>query len=135
MRFYDRESELEMLDGIKQRASEKGQMTVLVGRRRIGKTRLIQKSLENDKYLYFFIAKKDEKLLCNEFLEDIRETLDIKPFGAIESFKSLFEFLLDASTRTSFSLVIDEFQEFYRINPSVYSDMQNLWDQYKNRSK
>ena len=135
MRFYDRETELEMLDGIMQRASEMGQMTVLVGRRRIGKTRLIQKSLENDKFLYFFVAKKDEKLLCNEFLEDVKETLDIRPFGTVENFKSLFEFLLDASTRTSFSLVIDEFQEFYKINPSVYSDMQNLWDQYKDKSR
>jgi Holliday junction resolvase-like predicted endonuclease len=31
--------------------------------------------------------------------------------------------------------VIDEFQEFYRVNASIYSDMQNIWDTYKDRAK
>ena len=35
----------------------------------------------------------------------------------------------------AFNLVIDEFQEFYNINESVYSDMQNLWDQYRRKSR
>ncbi len=39
-----------------------------------------------------------------------------------------------ASTR-AFNLVIDEFQEFYNINESVYSDMQNIWDTYRKKSK
>jgi len=34
-----------------------------------------------------------------------------------------------------FTLIIDEFQEFYQINDSVYSEMQNLWDRYKSTSK
>jgi len=33
------------------------------------------------------------------------------------------------------NLVIDEFQEFYNINSSIYSEMQNIWDTYKNDSK
>jgi len=32
-------------------------------------------------------------------------------------------------------LIIDEFQELQFINPSIYSDMQNLWDSFKNESK
>jgi len=32
-------------------------------------------------------------------------------------------------------LVIDEFQEFYNINESVYSDIQNIWDTYRKKSK
>jgi AAA+ ATPase superfamily predicted ATPase len=34
-----------------------------------------------------------------------------------------------------FVVIIDEFQEFYHINPSVYSDIQNLWDQFKHKTK
>lgn len=34
-----------------------------------------------------------------------------------------------------FNLVIDEFQEFYNINESVYSDMQNIWDTYRKKTK
>lgn len=32
------------------------------------------------------------------------------------------------------NLFIDEFQDFYRVNPSIYSDMQNIWDSYKNKA-
>ena len=38
-----------------------------------------------------------------------------------------------AKTRR-FNLIIDEFQEFEKINPSVFSDVQNLWDQYRKES-
>lgn len=31
----------------------------------------------------------------------------------------------------SFNLVIDEFQEFFYINPSIYSGIQDVWDRYK----
>ena len=41
---------------------------------------------------------------------------------------------MDYSKTMKFNLVIDEFQEFYTINPSVYSDMQHLWDRNKDDS-
>lgn len=42
---------------------------------------------------------------------------------------------MELSVSRAFNLVIDEFQEFYNINESVYSDMQNLWDQYRRKSR
>lgn len=36
---------------------------------------------------------------------------------------------------SAFNLIIDEFQEFFNINPSVYSEMQNIWDQYRLKTK
>ena len=33
-----------------------------------------------------------------------------------------------------FNLVIDEFQEFYNINKSIYSDIQDIWDQYRQKT-
>ena len=39
-----------------------------------------------------------------------------------------------AKTR-KFNLIIDEFQEFCNINPSVFSDMQNIWDSYRNETR
>ena len=32
-------------------------------------------------------------------------------------------------------MIIDEFQEFRNLNPSVFSDMQNIWDSIKEESK
>lgn len=42
---------------------------------------------------------------------------------------------MQLSQRINFTLVIDEFQEFRTVNPSVFSDMQNSWDSAKNNSK
>lgn len=42
---------------------------------------------------------------------------------------------MELSTTKFFNLIIDEFQEFYTINESVYSDMQNIWDTYRKKSR
>ena len=43
--------------------------------------------------------------------------------------------MMELAVNKPFNLVIDEFQEFYNTNESVYSDMQNIWDQYRNRTR
>ena len=42
---------------------------------------------------------------------------------------------MQLSATRSFNLIIDEFQEFLNINPSVYSDMQRDWDILKSESR
>lgn len=135
MKFINRETELQLLHTVRQRSREASTMTVLTGRRRIGKTRLIAESLRDESYLYFFVARKDERLLCEEFVEQIREVLNMSVFGEIHRFKDIFALLLDQAERRPITLVIDEFQEFFLINPSVYSDMQHLWDRKKDRTQ
>ncbi|MCU4163652.1 ATP-binding protein [Carboxylicivirga caseinilyticus] len=136
MKFYNRESELALLDSIREQSKDHAKMTVLVGRRRIGKTSLIKKSNElNNSSIYFFVARKNEVLLCEEFVEQVIQRLGIKIFGSISNFKELFQYLMELSLERNFTLIIDEFQEFYTVNPSVYSDMQNIWDTYKNESR
>ena len=135
MKFYDREKEVALLQKWEKMSFEKAQMTVIVGRRRIGKTTLIKKALEGDISLYFFVAKKNEALLCEEFTELIQTRLNVKIVGQLRDFRSVLEYLMQLSVGRHFALVIDEFQEFLNINPSVYSDMQNIWDEYKDRSK
>ena len=43
----------------------------------------------------------------------------------------MFRFLMDVGTRMEYNLVIDEFQEFYYINPEIYSLMQDIWDRLR----
>lgn len=135
MKFYDRKAELSMLSEITLASERNARMTLIVGRRRIGKTRLILKALEDKKFLYFFVSRKDEKLLCEEFLENIKNTLQIPIFGTITNFKDIFELLMNYAQQNHLNLVIDEFQEFSSINPSIYSELQNIWDKYKENSK
>jgi len=133
MKFYNREKELKNLKNIEKASKESAKMTIIVGRRRIGKTTLIKEAYPQK--LYLFVSKKSETLLCEEFIKIIEIQLEIKIFGEIKKFKELFEYLLELSTKRAFTLIIDEFQEFLTINKSLYSDMQNIWDSYKDRSQ
>lgn len=133
MKFHNREKELQNLRAIEEASKESSKMTVVVGRRRIGKTTLIKKAYSNRVYL--FVSKKNEALLCDEFVAIIQDVLNVKIFGEIKTFKDLFEYLMELSKTQHFTLVIDEFQEFLHINDTVYSDMQNIWDSYKDSTK
>lgn len=135
MRFYDRKNELLLLAETKAMSLNAARMTVVVGRRRIGKTSLVLKSCEGGEHIYFFVARKNEPLLCKEFIDEIEVKFKTPVFGEIKSFNKLFEYLMIQSQTRAFTLVVDEVQEFFHINPSVFSDIQNIWDKYKQSSK
>ncbi len=135
MKFYNREKELNLLQKIEERSKQTAQMTFVVGRRRIGKTRLLVNAHKDKTMLYFFVAKKNEALLCEEFVQEIRHKLQVEIFGELKTFRSVFGYLMELSKTKHFTLVIDEFQEFNTVNPSIYSDMQNSWDSQKGESR
>jgi hypothetical protein len=133
MKFYNRQKELANLHHMEQMSKENSKMTFIVGRRRIGKTKLIKEAYA--KQVYLFVSKKDESILCEEFVEIISNALEVKLLGEFRSFKNLFEYLMQLGQHRHFTLVIDEFQEFLTINNSLYGDMQNIWDTYKDTTK
>lgn len=92
------------------------------------------KSVENTPTVYLFVGRKNEATLCAEFAPIIAKALDTFVPEGVNTFRSLFQYMMELATSRSFNLVIDEFQEFYNINESVYSDMQNIWDQYRKKS-
>lgn len=134
MKFYDRVQELEILREIEAMSAESAQMTMMVGRRRVGKTTLLRNAFITTPVLYFFIGRKNEILLCEEFTEEIEANLG-ETFGRFSSFAQLFKVLMQLSKRKNFTLIIDEFQEFKNISPSLFSDMQNIWDANKEESR
>ena len=64
MKFYDREKEIKELQRIDELSVQTAQFTVLIGRRRTGKTTLMTEALKDRSYLYFFIGKKAEQIQC-----------------------------------------------------------------------
>jgi hypothetical protein len=135
MKFYNREKEIKKLLEIKEQSKKNAQFSMITGRRRIGKTQLLLKSYENTKFLYFFVAKKSEVILCQDFLQELKEKLNPPILGEVNSFSVLFEYIVQLSYKQNITLIIDEFQEFFTVNPSVYSDMQRIWDLHKDKSK
>jgi AAA+ ATPase superfamily predicted ATPase len=133
MKFYNREKELEILNHNLEQSKTGACFTVMVGRRRIGKTSLLLESVKGQKYLYLFVSRKNESLLCSQFQDDALGALGLRIFGSITQFRDLFEQLLLFAKHEHYTLIIDEFQEFENVNPSVFGDIQNLWDQYRDK--
>ena len=135
MRFFDRETEFEKLKEIENLSHEVAQFTIITGRRRIGKTEMVKKFYENKTMLYFFVARKAEADLCDIFIDEIRVKFNIPMLNTKGmSFAAVFKYIMELSLTQHITLFIDEFQDFYRVNPSIYSDMQNIWDSYKNKA-
>ncbi|MFZ4726106.1 MAG: ATP-binding protein [Paludibacter sp.] len=135
MKFYNRTTELESLRRTIIQSKNSACFTAVIGRRRIGKTSLLMESVKGDRFLYLFVSRKNEQLLCNQFQKDALEAINLQIFGTVTDFRTFFEQLLIFSINEPFTLIIDEFQELERVNKSIFSDIQDLWDRYKDKSK
>ncbi len=131
MKFYNRTKEIADLQRIRELSyNDHSKLTVLTGRRRIGKTSLILNALKDETIVYLFVSRKSEADLCKGFCSEIEKRLSVF-VPKMNSFIEVFRFLLEQGKAKKFSLVIDEFQEFININESIYSEIQNYWDQYR----
>lgn len=132
MRFYDREEELNLLREVQEQSfNDHSRFTVVTGRRRVGKTKLVLKSCEGQPTVYLFVARKNEGELCDKFAQTISRALDVHFPSGSGKFVDVFTSLMELGRYRKFNLVIDEFQEFFYINESVFSEMQDVWDKYK----
>ena len=137
MNFYDREKELEVLKANWEQTQAQGRMTILIGRRRIGKTTLLTKSADDDgqSLLYLYVSKDNERVLTRKFQIIAEQSLGLQIFGQIETFAQFFEQLLRFGQQNHFTLVFDEFQNFLKVNPAIPSHIQDIWDRYHEKSK
>ena len=134
MKFYDRTQEIAYLQETREYAEKVARFTVVTGRRRIGKTTLIREAYKDKPFVYFFVARKAESDLCEVYLEEINEKLGIPTLGNTRRFSEIFRYLMQLSQTRCFTLVIDEFQDFYRVNRAIFSEMQDIWDEYEQTS-
>ncbi|WP_252179893.1 ATP-binding protein [Endozoicomonas sp. 4G] len=140
MRFYNREDELERLQQWSEQASKgTAYLTTVVGRRRVGKTALLNKTFPQGSTLgasiYLFVSRKQESLLCEEFIEQIRTVLNIPVFGQPTRLREVMEILLQFSITTPVTVILDEFQDIQRVNKAFFSELQDLWDRYREQSR
>lgn len=135
MRFFDRDKEIEKLRNIRKLSHQVAQFTVVTGRRRIGKTSLVLNAYKDEPLLYFFVSRKVESELCAEYAAEIEGKLGVPLLGNPSRFAEVFEYLMKLAHERHFTLVIDEFQEFYRVNKAVFSEMQKIWDLHKDGAR
>lgn len=128
MKFYDREEEIVILQENEKLAEKNAMFTVLSGRRRVGKTSLVTKAFEGKQFAYLFVSKDSEALLCGKLQQALEEQLGIQVYGQLTHFRDLFDVIMRESQKRHFTVIFDEFQNLYKVNPAIFSEMQDIWD-------
>lgn len=132
--FIGRERELESLN--KLYASDKFEFVVIYGRRRVGKTALINQFIGDKKAIYFMGVESNAKQNLENFSKNIMEyTMDISADTSFLSFQAALEYVFKLAQKERLILAIDEYPYVARSSKSLASTLQLLIDKYKDSSK
>lgn len=121
-KFVNRESELERLKNLYE--SDNPELSVIYGRRRIGKTSLVIESIKKQKEsIYHQAIQGSSQQQLNYFIEDVSET-----FPDIKEIRKEWDNILRFLVKKDAIVVIDEFPYLVRENEELPSIIQRIWD-------
>ena len=132
--FIGRERELASLTQLYN--SDKFEFVVLYGRRRVGKTALINHFIDGKKAIYFMGVESNAKHNLENFSKSIIEYASgIEAETSFASFQAALETVFWLSENERIILAVDEYPYVARASKSLASTLQLLIDKYKDRSK
>ena len=132
--FIGRERELNALERLYQ--SNKFEFAVIYGRRRVGKTALINKFIDDKNAIYFMGVESNAKQNLENLSKSIMEYVSGTEIDSIfSSFQSALEYVFKLSEKERIILAIDEYPYVARSSNSLASTLQLLIDKYKDKSK
>ena len=132
--FIGRDKELNALDKLYK--SEKFEFVVIYGRRRVGKTALINQFIGDRKAIYFMGVESNEKQNLENFSKSIIEfSSGIQAETSFVSFQAALEYVFQLSDNKRIILAMDEYPYVARSSKSLASTLQLLIDKYKDTSK
>lgn len=130
--FIGRKDELEFLNT--RYKKNNGQLVVIYGRRRIGKTELLREFCK-DKPHVFYSCKEctDDEQLSSFSARMLNSTPISKYTNSFDNWERAFKFVMELPQQGKKLLVIDEFPYMVGANSSIPSVLQNLWDEVLSR--
>ncbi len=132
--FIGRVKELNALNNLYN--SDKFEFAVIYGRRRVGKTAIINEFIKNKNAIYFMGVESNAKQNLDNFSKSIMEyATGIENDSTFNSFQAALEYVFKMSIDERIILAIDEYPYVARSNKSFASTLQLLIDQYKDQSK
>jgi len=132
--FIGRGAELQFLEDKYQ--SPGGQLVVLYGRRRVGKTETLRRFCQNKRHVFFSCRECTDKLQLSAFSEKMmREDIPARQYRNEfadweQAFRSAAELPGGADGTGKSLLVIDEFPYMCKGNADIPSILQNVWDEH-----
>ena len=132
--FIGRERELTALD--KLYASGRFEFAVIYGRRRVGKTALINQFIRDKNAIYFMGVESNARQNLENFSRSILEYhTGIETESSFLSFQAALEYVFRLSEKERLILAVDEYPYVARSSKSLASTLQLLIDRYKESSK
>ena len=126
--FLNRTNELETLNS--RHNSDRAEFTVIYGRRRIGKSRLIDEFIEDKKGVRLLAREESEKMTLERFSSDLAEIFEDETLAqtTLPDWDSFFEYLAGKTEDDRYIIAIDEFPYIVEQNRSFPSILQDHWD-------
>lgn len=133
-RFIDRSDEITTLEGEYRR--DGASFVVVYGRRRVGKTTLINHFCNDKKSIYFLATEESESENRNAFKNLVSESLnnELLRSASLDSWMPIFKTITEEANNGKIVLVIDEFQNLGKSNKTFPSVMQKIWDELLSKS-
>jgi len=127
--FIGRETELQFLNN--KYKEKKGQLIVLYGRRRVGKTETLREFCKGKQHIFFSCTQSTDRVQLAKFSKQIlKEDIPARQYiTEFSDWEKAFSAILDLPYGEEKKLiVIDEFPYMCHGNKSIPSILQNLWD-------
>lgn len=129
-KFINRQEELDFLE--KEYKRDGSSLVILYGRRRVGKTALTNKFIENKKAIYFFATEENETQNRIAFKNIVAEQTgnELLMNANVDSWDMIFKVWIDADAASDGKklMIIDEFQYLGKANRAFPSVFQRIWD-------
>jgi len=128
MKFIGRKGELAVLE--KEFSRDAG-FVIIYGRRRIGKTTLIKKFIENKPAFYFLATEEAEMLSMKRFAGVLSRVMNRPSLKNVtfNDWTDIFGTIAEYEPSEKKIVVIDEYPYLVRTNPTFPSILQTAWDE------
>lgn len=128
-RFVDRELETKTLE--REYAKKGASLVIVYGRRRVGKTTLLNEFAKDKRTIYYLATQESEGINRNLFREKAAEFAqnEVLMNAVVDRWDTIFKAIVTADGKEKIVVILDEFQYLGRTNPAFPSVFQRIWDE------
>ncbi len=105
-----------------------GQLVLLHGRRRIGKTFLLQRFAADRRVVFYQATRQAEAVELDGFTKEARTVGPLPPGYAFSSWETALEYLDEQARGERLAVILDEFPYLCESTPGLPSVIQRWWD-------
>lgn len=126
--FTYRKNEINLLEEDFNKPSSS--LTFIFGRRKVGKTFLINEYIKNKQAVYLTAFETMPSLLINKLKESIDDFFNIKNLEKLESLEKLINYLSKIKIDEKIIIVLENIQELLKIDKTFLINLSNYWNNY-----